>query len=105
MRVSYTMMSAMVVAVVACFAICVSAQLNFSPGWGKRNSDDSMSLRSHHNSRSSSSGGVNAALPPPIRGLVDNCADMNRIAAVMHIYTLIKNEAARMIQCQDEDVN
>ncbi|XP_071524452.1 red pigment-concentrating hormone-like [Panulirus ornatus] len=76
----------------------VSAQLNFSPGWGKR---------------AAAAGGTDAAaaalrspaalaVGPSSPAAGDTCGAIP-VSTVMHIYRLIRSEAARLAQCQDEE--
>ncbi|KAK7069842.1 hypothetical protein SK128_025863 [Halocaridina rubra] len=74
---------------------CISAQLNFSPGWGKR------ATVAAGGEGAPLHGAAGVALPvTPLRG--DSCATIP-ISTVMHIYKLIKREASRLVQCQDEE--
>ncbi|XP_066950446.1 red pigment-concentrating hormone [Macrobrachium rosenbergii] len=77
---------------------CVSAQLNFSPGWGKRAAAAGVGTGSEAQLHSASG----LALPGSSVTRGDNCASM-QISTVMHIYRLIKREASRLVQCQDEE--
>ncbi|XP_053641645.2 red pigment-concentrating hormone [Cherax quadricarinatus] len=70
---------------------CVSAQLNFSPGWGKRTG--------------TAAGGPDQTIlhsSSPAAVASDNCGTIP-VSAVMHIYRLIRTEAARLVQCQEEE--
>ncbi|KAL7643605.1 UNVERIFIED_CONTAM: hypothetical protein RMT77_005588 [Armadillidium vulgare] len=75
---------------VACSVIlCVGGQLNFSPGWGKRSSEvlgRLIDIRSM------------AGLVPEDK---DPCNTLS-VTAVLNIYSIIKNEARRMAQCNEE---
>nr|QBX89069.1 red pigment concentrating hormone [Nephrops norvegicus] len=85
--------------VVVVFASCVSAQLNFSPGWGKRAA-----------AASGTDPAVASLHPAPPAVLTaasgatagDSCGTIP-VSAVMHIYRLIRTEAARLVQCQEEE--
>nr|Q23757.1 RecName: Full=Red pigment-concentrating prohormone; Contains: RecName: Full=Red pigment-concentrating hormone; Short=RPCH; Contains: RecName: Full=RPCH-related peptide; Flags: Precursor [Callinectes sapidus]AAC37244.1 red pigment-concentrating hormone [Callinectes sapidus]AAF21244.1 red pigment concentrating hormone precursor [Callinectes sapidus]prf//2116192A red pigment-concentrating hormone precursor [Callinectes sapidus] len=84
----------------------VSAQLNFSPGWGKRAAGASGSnggvgeaVSGLHPSVGGAPGGV---VPPGSSSPGDSCGPIP-VSAVMHIYRLIRSEAVRLVQCQDEE--
>nr|ADN95181.1 red pigment concentrating hormone precursor [Scylla paramamosain] len=85
----------------------VSAQLNFSPGWGKRAAATSSSnggvgegVSGLHPSVGGAPGGVVPSSPGSSSG--DSCGPIP-VSAVMHIYRLIRSEAVRLVQCQDEE--
>ncbi|XP_050738193.1 red pigment-concentrating prohormone-like [Eriocheir sinensis] len=96
----------LVAVVVVALVSSVSAQLNFSPGWGKRaaaaggsSNGVGEAVSALHRNVVSGSGSV---VPPGSSTPGDACGPIP-VSAVMHIYRLIKNEAARLVQCQDEE--
>ncbi|XP_047473603.1 red pigment-concentrating hormone [Penaeus chinensis] len=80
--------------VVLVVASCVSAQLNFSPGWGKRAAAGGEGTGMHPP--------AGAVLPPPSSLAGESCGTIP-VTTVMHIYRLIRAEATRLVQCQDEE--
>nr|XP_045605691.1 red pigment-concentrating hormone-like [Procambarus clarkii] len=84
-------------------ASCVTGQLNFSPGWGKRAGGVAVGGGggvSDPAALHSASQAALAAVSPNAAG--DNCGTIP-VSAVMHIYRLIRAEAARLVQCQEEE--
>nr|Q26324.1 RecName: Full=Red pigment-concentrating prohormone; Contains: RecName: Full=Red pigment-concentrating hormone; Short=RPCH; Contains: RecName: Full=RPCH-related peptide; Flags: Precursor [Carcinus maenas]AAB28133.1 red pigment concentrating hormone precursor [Carcinus maenas] len=93
--------------VVVALVSSVSAQLNFSPGWGKRAAAGSGSsggvgeaVSALHHSVGGAPGGV---VPPGSSSSSGDSCGPIPVSAVMHIYRLIRNEAVRLVQCQDEE--
>nr|ACZ51370.1 red pigment concentrating hormone precursor [Rimicaris kairei] len=79
---------------------CVTAQLNFSPGWGKRAGLAAGAGGDGGQLHAASGLALPATSSVGARG--DNCATIP-ISTVMHICKLIKREASRLIQCQEEE--
>nr|AGW45011.1 red pigment concentrating hormone [Scylla paramamosain] len=91
--------------VVVALMSSVSAQLNFSPGWGKRAAATSSSNGGVGEGVSGlhpSVGGAPGGVVPPGSSSGDSCGPIP-VSAVMHIYRLIRSEAVRLVQCQDEE--
>ncbi|MPC25086.1 Red pigment-concentrating prohormone [Portunus trituberculatus] len=93
--------------VVVALVSSVSAQLNFSPGWGKRaaaasgnNGGVGEAVSGLHPSVVGAPGGV---VPPGSSSSSGDSCGPIPVSAVMHIYRLIRSEAVRLVQCQDEE--